>query len=264
MEYIYICVCAHTMWPSLFYLQITFVKRLSFCHSFPNEIPWWVLKLTKQTLWNLLRCWKQSSPITPSKPEACVVSCGTRRLRLELIRKGVAPHAAALITVRDEMEATEKKPIRPCWLRPAVTQQPGCDVRLDSLNYSHRRRRRRSLAAPRQPWQIPLIPRRPCEHHHLRAMFELQTRTTWWLTEMPGVVWLRARRLIKRVKKIPLAVQLHTSPLWSISNSKKKKKKIPRGMQPTHGIWGPGRAVVSAVRSTVSTGREGKTHKCRV
>lgn len=73
--------------------------------------------LTKQTLFKPPEVSKAELAITPSKPEACVVSCGTRRLLLELIRKGVAPHA--LTTVRDEMEATEKKTHPPLLAAPS-------------------------------------------------------------------------------------------------------------------------------------------------
>lgn len=69
--------------------------------------------LTKQKPLKPPEVLKAELAITPSKPEACVVSRGTRRLRLEVIRKGGAPHAAALITVRDEMEATEEKKTHP-------------------------------------------------------------------------------------------------------------------------------------------------------
>lgn len=75
--------------------------------------------LTKQTLLKPPEVSKAELAITPSKPEACVVSCGTRRLRLELIGKGVAPHAAALTTVRDEMEATGKKTHPPLLAAPS-------------------------------------------------------------------------------------------------------------------------------------------------
>lgn len=117
-----VCVPTHTQCgPVCYTCRLHLSRDFLFVTLFQMKFLGELLMLTKQTLFKPPEVSKAELAIAPSEPEACVVSCGTRRLRLELIRKGVAPHAAASTTVRDEMEATEdkKKPHPPLLAAPS-------------------------------------------------------------------------------------------------------------------------------------------------
>lgn len=159
-------MCAHTTWPSVFHLQIAFVKKLflvTFFHT--NSLA--RANANKANPFKPADVLRAELAITPSEPEACVLRDGSPPFRTD--RKRCRPHTRG--------QTEDNRRTRSA---PAGCAQPLLNslvATLDSFNYS-----RRSLAARGQPWQIPLILRQPSEHRHLCATFELQPRTTGWLT----------------------------------------------------------------------------------